>query len=340
MPFTATAAGDPPVVTLAGDADRAEVRPGAGFNCLRWQTRLADQWRDLLDVAPDFDANPVPTRSGHPILFPFPNRLRHGRLHFAGRDYQLPLTESTGRHAIHGFAPRVPWRVVATHSGTDSASVTGELRLSRDVPGGADLWPADFALRVTYTLSHCRLRVDAEVTNPDTRPLPFGLGYHGYFKLPDRPGATADEMTLRADTAELWLAEEGLATGVLAAVPAEADFRAASPVGPRVLDRLYRRAADAVGGAGGPLAELASPGGGVLTVEAGADFRELLVFTPPHRRAVALEPYSCASDAANLWSRGVDAGWRVLAPGGVWRQSVAYGWGGGGVAFASGTNAN
>ena len=322
MPFTATPAGDPPIVALQGDADRAEVWVRNGFNCLRWQIRTSGEWRDLLEVAPDWDANPVPTRNGHPILFPFPNRLRGGKFHFAGKDYHLPLTESSGSHAIHGFAPRVPWRVVGTESGPDFASVTGELRLSRDVPGGLDLWPADFNLRVTYILSAGRLAVDAEVTNPDTKPLPFGLGYHPYFKLPDRPGLTADGMTLRADTAEYWAAEQGIATGELAATPAGADFRAASVVGSRVLDQLTKR----TDGAAGFLAELSTPGGGTLTVEAGGDFRELLLFTPPHRRAVAIEPYTCTSDAANLWSRGVDAGWRVLEPGGAWRQSVSYRW--------------
>lgn len=334
MPFTATPSGEPPIVTLLGDADRAEVWAGNGFNCLRWQTLINDEWRDLLEVAPDWDANPVPTRNGHPILFPFPNRLRGGKFHFAGRDYQLPLTESSGKHAIHGFAPRTRWRVVDTDAGPESASVAGELQLSKDVPGGLDIWPADFILRITYTLSAGRLAVDAEVTNPDAKPLPFGLGYHPYFKLPDRPDLTADGMTLRADTSELWVAEDGIATGELAPIPSGSDFRAASIVGSRVLDQLTKR----TDGAAGFLADISSPGGGKLTVEAGGDFRELLLFTPPHRRAVAIEPYTCTSDAANLWSRGVDAGWRVLEPGGVWRGSVRYGWAARSV--ASGANAN
>jgi galactose mutarotase-like enzyme len=47
--------------------------------------------------------------------------------------------------------------------------------------------------------------------------------------------------------------------------------------------------------------------------------RELVVFTPPHRRAFALEPYTCATDAANLGDKG---GWRVLAPGATERLVV------------------
>jgi aldose 1-epimerase len=44
-------------------------------------------------------------------------------------------------------------------------------------------------------------------------------------------------------------------------------------------------------------------------------FRELVVFTPPHRQAFCVEPYTCTTDAINLQTRGVDAGWLTLAPG-------------------------
>src|SRR5688572_28470657 len=117
---------------LLADADgqaRAEVWPTHGFNCLRWQVRLADgSWGDLLYTAADWEQNPVPTRSGHPILFPFPNRMRAGRFAFLGKTYQLPLNESTGTHAIHGFTPRNPWRVVGIEAGPHSAALTGEFR--------------------------------------------------------------------------------------------------------------------------------------------------------------------------------------------------------------------
>ena len=44
-------------------------------------------------------------------------------------------------------------------------------------------------------------------------------------------------------------------------------------------------------------------------------FRELVAFTPPTRASVCLEPYTCITDAVDLQPQGIDAGWRVLAPG-------------------------
>ena len=102
-----------PVYELINDTGtvRAEVWPQWGFNCLKWQVREPDgAWADILFHMPDWEANPVPTRSGHPILFPFPGRLREGKLDFEGKTYQLPLNEGTKKHAIHGFTPRNPWR--------------------------------------------------------------------------------------------------------------------------------------------------------------------------------------------------------------------------------------
>ena len=70
---------------------RAEVWPQWGFNCLNWQLRRDDaHWTDILFHMPDWESNPVPTRSGHPILFPFPGRLRDGRLHLRRQDVSAP----------------------------------------------------------------------------------------------------------------------------------------------------------------------------------------------------------------------------------------------------------
>src|SRR5579871_4129739 len=76
---------------------RAEIWPALGFNCFHWQ----EQTLDLLYADPQLFQNPVPTRSGFPVLFPFPNRIRNGRFTWQGKDYQLPLNDPSHRNAIH-----------------------------------------------------------------------------------------------------------------------------------------------------------------------------------------------------------------------------------------------
>ena len=53
-----------------------------------------------------------------------------------------------------------------------------------------------------------------------------------------------------------------------------------------------------------------------------SDFRELVVFTPPWTKAICMEPYTCVTDAINLQSMGIDAGWRVLEPGQEFKTTI------------------
>jgi aldose 1-epimerase len=48
----------------------------------------------------------------------------------------------------------------------------------------------------------------------------------------------------------------------------------------------------------------------------------MVVYTPAHRQAFCVEPYTCATDAVNLQARGIDAGWLVLPPGEKWTAVV------------------
>ena len=322
------------VYELTDDAGtvRAEVWPFMGFNCLRWQVRQPDgSWGSILYSAPDWEANPVPTRSGHPILFPFPGRLAGGMFDFGGLAFRLPLNEATGKHAIHGFTPRNPWRVASAKNSfaNAGAGIRGEFHLSRDLPAALALWPADFVLAVVYRLDDSALTVHAQVHNPDSRPLPFGLGYHAYFTIPGGGEGSVDRLTLRANVSKLWEAEDAIPTGRTLPLPADLDFRAPRPIGPMHLDHVFTGVDVSQPDAGGlvTVAELsAADRPGRLTVSASPDFRELVLFTPPHRKAVAIEPYTCAADAANLQARGIDSGWRTLEPGETWESTVVYRW--------------
>lgn len=321
-------AGD--VYELTDGRARAEVWPQWGFNCLKWQIRQDDgRWADILYHMPDWETNPVPTRSGHPILFPFPGRLRDGRLTLDGKTYQLPLNDSTKQHAIHGFTPRNKWRVTDSKGDAGAAFVTGEFGLKKDLPEALPLWPSDFVFSVTYRLYPDKLRVDARVTNPGHGRLPFGLGYHGYFRLPGVSDADIGTSVLQANVAEIWEAENNLPTGSRSAPPAELDFRKPRPIGGTALDNVFTKATGAETQNGGSfeIARLTHPSAsGRLRVLADKSFRELVLFTPVHRQAVAIEPYTCSADAGNFAARGIDSGWRILEPGEVWEGAVEYRW--------------
>jgi aldose 1-epimerase len=296
---------------------RAEVWPTGGFNCYHWQVARIEGELSLLYAAPDFFTSGRPTRTGIPVLFPFPNRIRDGRFTWDGKQYQLPLNDSSGKNAIHGFACRSAWRVVEVGADEQSAWVTGEFQGSVDAKDTAGLWPADYVLRLTYRLTPDSLRLEALVSNPDQTPLPFGLGYHPYLRI-----WSGAEARVTAPAGACWELQDGLPTGKRLPLDAARNLNEPRPFESLQLDDvLTDLPATTLPDGLCRRGTVRQPG---ATVEVLADpaFRDLVVFTPSHREAVALEPYTCVTDAVNLQQRGVDAGWLVLPPQQTWAGVV------------------
>jgi aldose 1-epimerase len=297
-----------PVVTLAAGDAMAEVLPGLGCNCVRWTIA----GRDRLYAPPPDELAARPTRGGIPILFPFPNRIRGGRFVWDGREYQLPLNDSSQRNAIHGFSPRAAWQVLGTGPDADGAWLDAAFALP-------NAWPAPGVLELRIRLTPTALRYEALVLALD-QPLPFGLGLHPYF-------ATTPDCRVRTPAHSRWELAEGLPTGRVLRLDAAHDLRESRPLDGLTLDDVYTvfpvrpPAADGLVERG----RVEYPGAGVLRVRTSLDFRELVLFTPPHGRAVCLEPYTCPTDAIHLQEHE-DVGWRVLPPGGRWEGVVEYVW--------------
>jgi aldose 1-epimerase len=291
----------------------AEVAPEMGGNCYRWHLVTAGQPVELLYRDPDIFPGGRPTRSGVPVLFPFPNRIRAGRLTWAGKDYQLPLNDSTGKNAIHGFACRSSWRTTATGSDEASAWVTLEFQASVDAPASAAHWPADHCLTLTIRLLGNRLRLEAIVTNPDRVPLPFGLGYHPYFQL------AGHNTEVVAPARSFWQLEDTLPTGARLPVEGDRALNHPRPAGTLSVDDVLTELPAAPVNAEGLVYRGRC---GRVELWTSPVFRELVVFSPAHRQGFCLEPYTCTTDAVNLQQRGVDAGWLVLPPGQTWSSVV------------------
>jgi aldose 1-epimerase len=122
---------------------------------------------------------------------------------------------------------------------------------------------------------------------------------------------------------DYWVLENSLPTGAREPVDAARDLNRPRRYGELKLDDVLTGLPPGPATAG--LCERAlvqgAPGATVRLL-ASADFREMVVFTPPHREAFAAEPYTCTTDAINLQQRGIDAGLRVLPPGGTWSGVV------------------
>lgn len=314
------------VLEKAGGGTRAEICPALGCNCFRWQATVQGKSLELLYTSPDFFEGARPTRTGIPILFPFPNRIRDGRFSWEGKSYQLPLNDPSGKNAIHGFACRRPWRVVGQGANADAAWLTAEFHGAKDAPETAALWPADYRIQVTLRLTETQLRLEAVVDNPDQKPLPFGLGYHPYFHIPLVPGGPAEQCLAQVAAREYWELRDSLPSGERLPVDEPRDLRQPRRYSDLKLDDLLPADLGSVHVDEDALCQLGSvrqePDQIELVVRASPSFHEIVLFTPPHRQAFCIEPYTCITDAINIGARRADAGVLVLEPGAKWRGIV------------------
>ena len=291
-----------------GQGSFVEIAPTIGFNAYRWHVPQGE----LLYADPKFFQEHKPTRSGFPILFPFPNRIRDGRFLWDGKEYKLPTNDPSGKNAIHGFVCQRPWRVVAQGADAQAAWVTGEFVGSKDAPQTLDLWPADYRIAVTHRLERNKLEVRAEVSNPGKIDLPWGLGYHPYFALSLFGGPEA-KVTISAN--KCWELLDNLPTGRQYPMRESCDLRNGQRYAALHLDDVFtnlERPSDVNATA---LTGMVGLDNHRLEMHTSDIFREIVGFTPPHRQAICLEPYTCTTDAINLEQQGVDAGWHVLKPG-------------------------
>jgi aldose 1-epimerase len=151
------------------------------------------------------------------------------------------------------------------------------------------------------------------------------LGFHPYFACPDAPGSPVDEMILQVHAEKFWVLEKAIPTGEVLDLPEPLNFRKPKPIGSVSLDHIYTSLSRS-----GSLWEIAAlgrkNGPGVVRIFADGNFHHVVLFIPPHRRAVAIEPYTCTADAPNLLERGIDSGWREAPPNSYHSLEVEYTW--------------
>jgi aldose 1-epimerase len=305
----------------ARSGSTAKIAPALGFNCFDFQARVGDELVQVIDASPQFSrGSEKPSGHGIPILFPFPNRITAGRFSWDGKDYEISASNASfhAKNAIHGFCLDRPWRV--TSRGSDFA--VGVFQLSVDAPDRLAYWPTDFRIEVRYSVHGPRLRADVLIINPTDKSLPWGLGTHPYFKLPLSAKSRSSRCLIEAPASQEWELVDCLPTGRRVPISESKDLREGAYFDVLKLDDVLTGLGDK------PTVEC-----GILDEEAGLQvtqrfpsaFRELVVYTPPNRDAICLEPYTCVTDAVNLAPRGIDTGWQVLDPGGEVRTWIEIG---------------
>src|SRR5690606_38805449 len=264
---------------------------------------------ELLWTEPGFESGGKrPSGSGIPILFPHPGRIAGGKYEFEGTQYSMPLTEGHP-NSLHGFVLNRPWEVEQV----TPSSMTASFRASKVDPKILDYWPSDFLLRAEYSLSGNKLLCDLEWHNKGDRALPYGVGTHTYFRLPLTAGSSPEEVVLTAPIDRQWELVDMLGTGKQRPLEPGDTFATGLKLAGRKFDDMFHLS-DAASTVVTSLTDRQS-GRQIVQRFPREEFPNLVIYTPGHREAICLEPYSCAADPFRLHNTGIDAGLRVRAPG-------------------------
>ena len=124
-----------------------------------------------------------------PVLFPMVGRAPDDHISVDGQRYGM---------AQHGFARRSSFTLVSREAQACCFALQAD-GASRAV------YPFDFRLTITHRVEGRAVEVTADVYNLDTRPMPYGIGFHPAFAWP-LPGCAGQVHSVVLDS----VAEPGL----------------------------------------------------------------------------------------------------------------------------------
>lgn len=115
-----------------------------------------------------WEGNPDFWGKHSPVLFPIVGTLKNGSYHYDGQTYEL---------SRHGFARDCEFRLIDHQSDKAVFSLQSNSETLKKFPFG-------FELQLSYTLTDNRLVVGYNVINHESFAMPFSIGGHPAFALP------------------------------------------------------------------------------------------------------------------------------------------------------------
>ena len=241
-------------------------------------------------------------------LLPFPNRLKGGKYEFEGKEYAFPINDLSCQNALHGFV----FDQVMNLQKVELFDSYAEFHLEYIYEGELAHYPFPFRLQMNYRLEEQRLVCEAKIRNTEKGNIPIGLGFHPYFQFPT---AKVDELYLQLPQCEqIEVDERMIPTGKQ--IPF-ADFKSPSKIEGKTFDTCFKATASESSTSSTYEIQLKDLQNQLqLTYFQDAAFPYFQIFTPSHRKSIAIEPMTCNIDAFNNGE-----GLIVLKPGETWQGS-------------------
>lgn len=219
-------------------------------------------------------------------LSPFVCRMSHGKYTFGENDYTVKK-HFMGNHAIHGLLFDRPFSVVSETANATEASVTMKYEYRAEDPG----YPFNYDCIVTWQLeAENKLTVITECINKDEGLIPMQDGWHPYFKL----GDSINDLDLEFQGNHMVEFNTEL-------IPTKnlvdyTRFSGIEKLGDRFLDNCFTLDTQECQ----PLCVLRNSEKKIeIQFFPDESYPYLQIYTPPHRKSIAIENLSGAPDGFN-----------------------------------------
>ncbi len=211
------------------------------------------------------------------ILFPFANRIKDGAYAFEGNSYQLEKNQPQEQNALHGLVYNKTFKVTAKETTDKYALVSLEYIETSKSKG----FPFTYNIKLTYKLNTSGLSLGVSITNTDTSPFPFTLGWHPYF-ISDN---LFESELLFDSNKKLVLGDRNITTGV-----EDIKNEGTMQIKDQQLDDCWILNSDKV--------TFKTPRYNLL-FSCDAETNFLQAYTPPRKNTIAIEPTTGVSDSFN-----------------------------------------
>lgn len=218
-------------------------------------------------------------------LSPFVCRVTGGKYAFEGKEYTINKF-FLGNEAIHGLVFDAPFIVKSKGADDEQAYVTLEYGYNKKDEG----YPFSFHSVITYTLKKQNtLSISTVITNTGKTAMPLADGWHPYFTL----GGSINDLLVQFNTKQMLEFNEHL-------VPTGNFVEYTTLSTPKYLGETFLDNCFVLDGYEKPACIITNEANGLqLSITAVKNYPYLQVYTPPHRKSIAIENLSSAPDAFN-----------------------------------------
>lgn len=219
-------------------------------------------------------------------LSPFVCRLAGARYTFGGKEYRVTDVWKKP-NALHGLLYKKPFSIVSQQADESGAKLVLKYEYRGENPG----YPFSYDCAITYSLDkENSLQIETECFNQDKGLIPMQDGWHPYFKLSEQ----IDDLQLEFQALEKVVFNSSLLpTGEFEEYDG---FSALEKIGTTELDNSFRLNFQTCQ----PLCVLRNKDKGIeIQIFPEPSYPYLQIYTPPHRKSIAIENLTGPPDGFN-----------------------------------------